>query len=146
MHPVITMMTINVRFDWRKKSFYFIQNKNYIVSAEKRPLSILKNLQSIASFEQLQFKGMNISNFLTKLRILVKVSATVIEILTFNKLSTACESVTSTTSSRDSCRRSGQDLTTRSSVLQLLRWARLTEDILNTFYDNWWMITLLHWR
>ena len=63
--------------------------------------------------------------------------------------STARESVTSTTSLRD-LYRSGPDLTTRSSALQLLssklvcmreggqRWH------FAHFYDNWWMTTLLH--
>jgi len=36
----------------------------------------------MASFAQLQFKGINICNFSTKLPIIVKISATVIEILT----------------------------------------------------------------
>jgi len=42
---------------------------------------MFENLQSIAYFVQLQFKGMNISTFSTKLPILVKIHATVIEIL-----------------------------------------------------------------
>jgi len=48
---------------------------------------MLKNFQNIASFAQLQFKSMNICLFSTKLPISVNISGTVIEILTFNKLS-----------------------------------------------------------
>jgi len=46
---------------------------------------MFENLQNIAIFEQLQFKGMNICTFSTKLPILVKISATVIEIMASNK-------------------------------------------------------------
>jgi len=46
---------------------------------------MFENLQNMASIVQLQFKGMNISTFSTKLPILVKTSATVIEILSHNK-------------------------------------------------------------
>jgi len=67
-------------------------------------------------------------------------------------VSTTRESLTSTTSLSDSWR-SDQDLTTRSSVLQLLSgeliWVhvwRQKEDILNISYDNWWKIKLFHWR
>jgi len=46
---------------------------------------MFENLQNIASFAQLQFKGMNISTVSTKLPISVQIIATVIEIFTFNK-------------------------------------------------------------
>jgi len=81
---------------------------------------MFENLQNIASFAQLQFKGINISIFSKNIaNFFVKISATVIEMLTFNKWSTARESVMLTTSSSDSWR-NGQDMTTRSTVLQLL--------------------------
>jgi len=70
---------------------------------------MFKNLQNIARFEQLQFKDMNISTFSTKLPILTIISATVIEILTFNKLSTSHQSVMLTTSLRNSWR-SGHEI------------------------------------
>jgi len=43
---------------------------------------MFESLRNIASFAKLQFKGMNISIFPAKLPISVKISATVIEILT----------------------------------------------------------------
>jgi len=57
----------------------------YTVSAKTAPLSSFENFQNIASFAQLQFKGMNNCTFSTKMPILVKISATVIVRLTFNK-------------------------------------------------------------
>jgi len=45
---------------------------------------MFKSLQNIASFAQLQLKSINIGAFLTKLSILVNISATVIEMFTFN--------------------------------------------------------------
>jgi len=49
---------------------------------------MFENLQNVASFAQLRFKGMNICTFLKQnCQFYVKVSATVIEILTLNKWS-----------------------------------------------------------
>jgi len=61
---------------------------------------MFENFQNIARFAQLQFKGMNVGTFSIKWSILVSISATVIEILTFNTWCTARESVTSTTVTR----------------------------------------------
>ena len=50
-------------------------------------LNMFKNLQKIASFAQLPFKSTNICLVAIKFPILVKISATVIETLTFDKWS-----------------------------------------------------------
>jgi len=87
------------------------------------PIEHIQKSSKLASFAQLQFSSMNICLFSMNLPVLLKISHIIIEILTFNKWSSKVyyfqKRVTSTTSLSDSWR-SDQDLTTRSSVLQLL--------------------------
>jgi len=97
-------------------------------------------LYILLSFAQLQVNSMNICLSWMKLPILVKISHTIVEMLTFNKWSLKVYRFHKR-AFLDSWR-SGSDLTcTRSSVLQLLSgqlvcvrvWS-WTEDILNTLY------------
>jgi len=55
----------------------------YIQCPQKRPLSMFKNLQNIASFAQLQFEGINIYCF-RRIAIFSENQCPVIVILTFN--------------------------------------------------------------